>query len=63
MVTWFAFNKLALNTSKTNFMSFSNRESIENDISINGVNLQKFGYLAFLAACIDHQITWKDHIT
>ena len=39
--TWFALNKLALNISKTNFMILSNRKSIENNISINGLNLQK----------------------
>ena len=39
--TWFAVNILALNISKTKFMIFSNRKSIENNISIDGVNLQK----------------------
>ena len=33
--TWFALYKLALNISKTNFMIFSYRKSIENNISIN----------------------------
>ena len=43
--TWIALNKLALNISKTNSMIFSNRKlnrkSLENNISINGVNLKK----------------------
>ena len=43
-------------------MTFSNHKSIENNISINGVNLQKVNSLKFLGVCIDHQITWKDHI-
>ena len=61
--TWFALNKFALNISKTNFMIFSYHKSIEHSISIDGVNLQKIDILKFLGACIDHQITWKDHIT
>ena len=60
--TWFALNKLALNISKTNFMIFSNNKSIEHNISIDGVNLQKVDSLTFIGICIDHQITWKDHI-
>ena len=56
--TWFVLNKLALNISKTNFMIFSNRNSIENSISIIGVNLQKVDSLRFLCACIYHQITY-----
>ena len=61
--TWCALNKLALNISKTNIMIFSNHKSIEHSISIDGVNLQKVDSLKFLGVCIDHQITWKDHIT
>ena len=61
--TWFALNKLALNISKTNFMIFSNHKSMEHSISIDGVNLQKVDSLKLLGVCIDHQITWKDHIT
>ena len=61
--TWLALTKLALNISKTNFMIFSNHISIEHKISIDGVNLQKVDSLTFLGVCIDHQITWKDHIT
>ena len=44
-------------------MIFSNHKSIEHRISIDGVNLQKVDSLKFLGVCIDHQITWKDHIT
>ena len=55
---WFALNKLALNIPKTNFMIFSHHKSIENNISIDGVNLQKVeNFLVF-----DHQITWIDPI-
>ena len=61
--TWFALNKLALNISKTNFIIFSNHKSIEHNISVDGVNLQTVDSLKFLGVCIDHQITWKDHIT
>ena len=39
--TWFALTKSALNIFRTNFMIFSNRMSIENNISINGVNKKK----------------------
>ena len=46
--TWLALNKLELNISKTNFMIFSNNKSIEHNISIDGVNLQKLDSLKFL---------------
>ena len=58
--TWLALNKLVLNISKTNIMLFKNHKSIKNNISINGVSLQKVHSLKFLG--IDHQITRKDHI-
>ena len=60
--TWLALSKIALNISKTNFMIFSNHKSIEHSISIDGVNLLKVYSLRFLGVCINHQITWKDHI-
>ena len=41
LCTWLTLNKLALNIYKTNSMIFSNHKSIENNISINGVKLQK----------------------
>ena len=43
-------------------MIFSNGKSIENSISVNGVNLQKVDNLRYLGVCIDHQIIWKNHI-
>ena len=55
--TWLALNKLALNIFKTNCMIFSSRKSIENVISMNGVNLQKVHSLKFHGVCIDHEIT------
>ena len=67
--TWFALDKLALNISKTNLMIFSHHKvcfrniHIKHSISIDGVNLQKVDSLKFLGVCIDHHITWKDHIT
>ena len=30
---------------------------------MNDVNLQKDDSLIFLGVCIDHQVTWKEHIT
>ena len=54
---------LALNVSKTYCMIILDRKSIDNNISINGINLQKVDSLRFLGVCIDHQIIWKDHIT
>ena len=36
---------------------------MEHNISIDGVNLQIVDSLKFLGVCIDHQITWKGHIT
>ena len=45
--TRLALNKLALNISRTNFMIFLYRISIENNISINGVTLLKIDSLRF----------------
>ena len=61
--TWCALDKIALYVSKTNFMTFLNCKSIENNISINGVNLLNVYSLRFCGVCIDHHISWKDHIT
>ena len=61
--TSFALNKLALDISKTNHKILTIRKSIENNISMNGVNLQKVDGLIFLGVFIYHQITWKDQIT
>ena len=59
----FAQDKLALNISKTNFMIYSNRKSIENIIPNNGVNSQKVDSLRCLGVLTDNQITLKNRIT
>ena len=60
---WFALKKLSFSIYKTNFMIYSNHKSIENSISINGLNVKKVNRLNFFCVCIDHQITWNDHNT
>ena len=55
--------QISIKYSKTKCMIFYDSKSIENSISINGVNFQKVDGLKFLSVCIDHQIIWKDHIT
>ena len=61
--TWIALYQSALDIFNTNFMTFYNYKSIANTISINGKNIQNVVTLIFTGVCIDHQITWKDHIT
>ena len=60
--TEFVLSKFALSITNVYFVIFSNRKSIENSISINGVSLQKVDSLRFLGFCVDHHVTWKDHI-
>ena len=61
---WLYMNKLSINTSKTNFMMFSNRNIDVNNITINlaGSKIEHVSSLKFLGITIDHKLTWKDHI-
>ena len=61
--TWLALNKLALNIYKADILFFLNRQSIGNNISMNGVNSLKVDSLRFLGVWIHYEITWKDYIT
>ena len=67
---WLCENKLSLNINKTNFMVFSPKSYLnENiDLKINGINIRQCGYLRdqntikFLGVYLDEQLTWKLHI-
>ena len=60
---WLAINKSALNIYKEIFMISSNRKSIENYISIKGVNLLIVDCLRFHGVSTEYWIRLKDHIT
>ena len=61
---WLYMNKLSVNTSKTNFMIFTNRNIDVNNLNINlaGSKIKHESSLKFLGITIDHKLTWKDHI-
>ena len=64
MYTWFCINKLSLNIDKTNYMIFTNKHgSMDIQLNINNINIQRVYYTKFLGVFIDHKLTWKEHIS
>ena len=62
---WFTSNKLMINTSKTNFMVFSTKPSIQNsnfNVNINNSTITRVHHTKFLGVIIDSKLTWQDHI-
>ena len=62
---WFQVNKLSLNTSKTNFMVFTNR-SCDDTYTVcmnhNGLNLSRVFVIKFLGVHMDSKLDWNYHI-
>ena len=62
---WFSSNKLSLNIEKTNYIVFSNKRNVKNDIchiSMNRRYLREADHVKFLGVYIDSNLTWKNHI-
>ena len=61
---WLYMNKLSINTSKTNFMMFTNKNIDIDQITIKlaGSEIKYVSSLNFLGITIDNKLTWKNHI-
>jgi hypothetical protein len=63
---WLKANKLSLNVSKTNFMIFKpsnrGRSNINQEIVINGQNIEQVHSTKFLGVIIDSKLNWSSHI-
>ena len=60
---WFQVNKLSLNTSKTNFMVFTNRSCDDTyTVCMNGLNLSRVFVTKFLGVHMDSKLDWNYHI-
>ena len=63
---WFLANKLVLNVSKTNFMTFGNicNSNISNvELVIDGLDIEQLKTAKFLGVFIDEDMKWKSHIS
>ena len=63
---WFRANKLSLNTKKTKFILFGNKQipDLVNkfSVSIDGYLLEQVQHTKFLGVFIDAKLNWKTHI-
>ena len=60
---WFQVNKLSLNTSKTNFMVFTNKCCDDTySVCMHGLNLSRVFVTKFLGVHMDSKLDWNDHI-
>ncbi len=64
LVDWFRSNKLALNTSKTTFMLFTNSRNIPVNqvIKIDTDVIERKNCCKFLGLLIDDKLSWSEHI-
>ena len=65
LTDWFRANKLSLNTSKTNYMLFSNNNNISENqqIKMDADIIERKHCCKFLGIIIDDKLNWSDHIT
>lgn len=63
LTSWFNANRLSLNSSKTNYMIFSNhkKEVSHPQLLINGKEITKVESTKFLGINIDKKLSWKQH--
>ena len=60
---WFQVNKLSLNTSKTNFMVFTNKRCDDTySVCMNGLNLSRVLVTQFLGVHMDSKLDWNYNI-
>ena len=61
---WLLNNRLKLNTDKTVYMVFQQKNTIKNDIElkINNVKISKVSVTKYLGLIIDDKLNWKNHI-
>ena len=63
---WFKANKLVLNANKTKYVLFShagkNMDSMNMNLTIDSVALERKAYVKFLGIYIDQHLKWHQHI-
>ena len=63
--TWLAHNKLSLNTDKTVYIEFGNKEDSTPknlDISIQGTKIKRVDSTKYLGIIFDSHMRWNEHI-
>ena len=61
---WLRLNKLSINVNKTNYIIFSSKkEKQDYELTLNDVKIKKVNSTKKLGVCIDHNLTWKEHIS
>ena len=66
ILEWLNANKLSINPSKTKFIIFkSKNKSLNQEITlkINNNIIKQASYVKFLGVLIDHDFSWKNHIS
>ena len=66
IVEWLNANKLSINPCKTKFIIFkSKNKSLNQEIplKINNNIIKQASYVKFLGVLIDHDFSWKNHIS
>ncbi len=64
LAEWFSLNKLALNVEKTNYMIFTNNNSVggmTTGLFLEDAVLKRVHATKFLGVIIDDKLTWKNH--
>ena len=61
---WFSVNKLTLNLTKTNYMTFEAKtcKASDLDLTLNGIMLPKTQCTKFLDTWLDNQLVWTEHV-
>ena len=63
---WFTANHLFINTSKTNFMVYSNKKSIVQqnfNLKLDNTSIERVYKTKFLGIIIDSNLNWQHHIS
>ena len=62
--SWFRANKLSLNISKTNFITFHSKGAtlLNLNLEVNGTRIERVKSFKFLGLVINENLDWNDHI-
>lgn len=59
---WMAEHKLTLNTEKTKYMLFAERQNVSINIKYNNINITKTNEFKYLGIIFDNNLTWHLHL-
>ena len=64
VMDWFSANKLTLNLTKTNYMTFQTKTCAKTDLNLtlNGITLPKTECTKFLGTWLDDKLVWTEHV-